>query len=175
MRLALAATLSPAYGIYSGYELCEHAALPGTEEYLDSEKYEIKVRDWDAPGNIKDYIARINRIRRDHPALHESRTLSFYASDDDNVLFYGKRSADGGDLVWVVVNLDPFEAHEARLELPHGRARAAAGRPPPGPRADHRSAAALARARALDPARPAQEPAAIFRVAVAKAFDDLGY
>ena len=94
--------------------------LPGTEEYLDSEKYEIKVRDWDAPGNIKDYVARINRIRREHPALARVPARSrFYASDDDNVLFYGKRSADGGDLVWVAVNLDPFEAHEARLELPH--------------------------------------------------------
>ena len=58
MRLALAATLSSVYGIYSGYELCENAAIPGTEEYLDSEKYEIKVRDWNAPGNIRDYVAR---------------------------------------------------------------------------------------------------------------------
>jgi len=118
LRLALAATLSSLYGIYSGYELCERAAIPGTEEYLDSEKYEIKVRDWEAPGNITEYIARINRIRRENPALQEYRNLEFYESDDDNILFYGKRSADGQNTVWVAVNLDPFEAHEARLHLP---------------------------------------------------------
>ncbi|MBI3455419.1 MAG: alpha-1,4-glucan--maltose-1-phosphate maltosyltransferase [Candidatus Rokubacteria bacterium] len=118
MRLCLAATLSSVYGICSGYELCENAALPGTEEYLDSEKYEIKVRDWDAPGNIKDYVARVNRIRRENPALQEYRTLRFYEADDDNILFYGKRSADGANTILVAVNLDPFEAHEARLRLP---------------------------------------------------------
>ena len=75
MRLALAATLSSVYGIYSGYELCENAAVPGTEEYLDSEKYEIKVRDWNAPGNIREYVTRLNRIRRENPALHEYRNL----------------------------------------------------------------------------------------------------
>jgi starch synthase (maltosyl-transferring) len=118
MRLVLAATLSSVYGIYSGYELCENAAIPGTEEYLDSEKYEIRVRDWDAPGNIKDYIARINRIRRENPALAEYRNLRFYEADDDNVLFYGKRGPEGADAVFVAVNLDPYEAHEARIHLP---------------------------------------------------------
>ena len=118
LRLALAATLSSLYGIYSGYELCEGAAIPGTEDYLDSEKYEIRVRDWDAPGHIKAYIARINRIRRENPALQEYRNLEFYECDDDNILFYGKRSADGQNTVWVAVNLDPFQAHEARLHLP---------------------------------------------------------
>ncbi len=118
LRLALAATLSSLYGIYSGYELCENAPVPGTEEYLDSEKYEIKVRDWDRPGHIKDYIARINQIRRENPALWEYRNLDFYESDDANVLFYGKRSPAGENVVWVAANLDPFEAHEARLRLP---------------------------------------------------------
>src|SRR5882724_3534942 len=118
LRLALAATLSSLYGIYSGYELVENTPIPGTEEYLDSEKYEIKVRDWEAPGNITEYIARINRIRRENPALQEYRNLEFYECDDDNILFYGKRSADGQNTVWVAVNLDPFQAHEARLHLP---------------------------------------------------------
>jgi len=118
MRLALATTLSSVYGIYSGYELCENAAIPGTEEYLNSEKYEIKVRDWDAPGNLKDYIARLNRIRRENPALQEYRNLRFYESDDDNILFYGKRSADGTNDVLVAVNLDPFEPHQAQVRLP---------------------------------------------------------
>ena len=118
MRLALAATLSSLYGIYSGYELCENAAVPGTEEYLDSEKYEIKVRDWNAPGNIKDYIARINTIRRENPALQDYRSLRFYESEDDNILWYGKRSADRSNAVFVAVNLDPFDVHEARVRLP---------------------------------------------------------
>jgi starch synthase (maltosyl-transferring) len=106
------------YGIYSGYELCEATAIPGTEEYLDSEKYEIRVRDWDAPGNIKTYVARLNRIRRENPALQESRNLQFYPSDDDSVLVYGKVSADGANTILVAVNLDPYEAHETRVSLP---------------------------------------------------------
>jgi starch synthase (maltosyl-transferring) len=118
MRLALAATTSSLYGMYSGYELCERAAIPGTEEYLDSEKYEIRVRDWDAPGNIKGYVARINAIRRANPALREYRNLELYPSDDDHVLCYGKRSGDGTNAVVVAVNLDPFAVHESRLELP---------------------------------------------------------
>ena len=68
MRLVLAATLSPSYGIYSGYELCENQAVPGTEDYLNSEKYEIRTRDWHAPGNISEFIARLNAIRRGNPA-----------------------------------------------------------------------------------------------------------
>ncbi len=118
MRVALAATLSPLYGIYSGYELCEGAAVPGTEEYLNSEKYEIRVRDWQAPGNIVDYISRLNQIRRAHPATQEPRALRFFEADSDHVLFYGRTSADGADCLWIAVNLDPFEAHEATLTLP---------------------------------------------------------
>ena len=177
MRLALAATLSPSYGIYSGYELCESAALPGTEEYQDSEKYEIKVRDWDAPGHIKDYIARINTIRRDNPALHEYRHLDFYPSDSDNIIFYGKRSPDGHNLIWIVVNLDPFEAHESTLHLPME----SLGLPADGRLQVHEL---ITDQRQLwrGPTHeirldPSQEPAAIFRVAAfpQKAFDDLGY
>jgi len=118
MRLVLAATLSSVYGIYSGYELCENTAIPGTEEYQDAEKYQITVRDWNAPGNLKEYIARINAIRRDNTALHEYRNLRFYPSDQDDVLWYGKRSFDGGNAVLVAVNLDPFEPHQAAVRLP---------------------------------------------------------
>jgi starch synthase (maltosyl-transferring) len=118
MRLVLAATLSSVYGIYSGYELCENAAIPGTEEYLDSEKYEIKHRDWNAPGNIRDYIARINLIRRENRALHEYRNLVFHESSDEHVLCYGKRSFDGGNTVLVAVNLDPFAARESEVRVP---------------------------------------------------------
>ncbi len=121
IRAVLAATLSSVYGIYSGYELCENAALPGREEYLDSEKYEIRVRDWDQPGNIKDLITALNRIRRDNAALHELRNLRFHEADDENVLFYSKVSFDGSNMVFVAVNLDPFETHEAVLEFPLDR------------------------------------------------------
>jgi starch synthase (maltosyl-transferring) len=118
MRLVLAATLSSLYGIYSGYELCENAALPGREEYADSEKYEIKVRDWNAAGNIKDEIATVNRIRRENPALHDWRNVRFYRADDPEVIFYGKRAGD--NVILVAVNLDPFAARDALLWLPTG-------------------------------------------------------
>ncbi len=118
LRAALGALLSSLWGVYSGFELCENAALPGTEEYLDSEKYEIRVRDWDAPGHIKDFIARLNRIRRENPALHEYRNLRFYGAESDHILFFGKATAKGDSVVLAAVNLDPFQAHEARLALP---------------------------------------------------------
>jgi len=117
-RLALAATLSPAYGIYSGFELCENAAVEGREEYLDSEKYEIKVRDWDAPGNIKDFITRVNHARRENPALQQFTNLRFLDLEDDQLLAYVKWTAGGGDRVIVVVNLDPLAAHEGTLHVP---------------------------------------------------------
>jgi starch synthase (maltosyl-transferring) len=117
-RLVLAATLSPVYGIYNGFELCEARAIPGTEEYLHSEKYEYKVWDWDRPGNIKDDITRLNRIRRDNPALQHLVNLRFYPADDDAVLFYGKSTEDGGNHVFVAVNLDPAATRVATLEFP---------------------------------------------------------
>ena len=117
-RLVLAATLSPAYGIYNGFELCENRAISGTEDYLHSEKYEYKVWDWDRPGHIKDEIAQVNRIRRDNPALHHLDNLRFYATDHPQVLFYGKASAEAANRVFIAVNLDPFAAHTAELEFP---------------------------------------------------------
>ena len=118
MRLALAATLSSVYGIYSGFELCEATPVPGREEYLNSEKYDYKVWDWERPGNIVDYVTAVNRIRREHPALHEYDSLRFFPSDDENVLCYGKATADRSDVVVVVVNVDPFGAHETTIHLP---------------------------------------------------------
>jgi starch synthase (maltosyl-transferring) len=118
IRLVLAATLSSLYGIYSGYELCENAGLPGREEYADSEKYEIRVRDWNAPGNIKAEIARINRIRRENPALHDWRNVAFYRADDDDVIFFGKRA--GNNVLFVAVNLDPHAARDPLLWFPTG-------------------------------------------------------
>jgi starch synthase (maltosyl-transferring) len=117
-RLVLAATLSSVYGIYSGYELCENTPVPGKEEYLNSEKYELKVWDWDRPGNISGYIGRVNEIRREHQALQEYDNLRFVDTTDENVLAYYKATVDLSDIVLVVVNLDPFHAHESVVWLP---------------------------------------------------------
>ncbi len=118
LRLVLAATLSSVYGIYNGFELCEARGFPGTEDYVDSEKYQYKVWDWDRPGNIKEYIATINRIRRENPALHLYKNLRFYEASDPNVLFYGKATPDLANVVLVAVNLDPHQTHESALRLP---------------------------------------------------------
>lgn len=120
IRLVLAATLAGVYGIYNGFELCEATAVPGTEEYLHSEKYEFKVWDWDRPGHIKDEIARVNRIRRDNAALHHLANLRFHDASDDHVLFYGKSTEDRANVILVAVNLDPFAVHESELHLPLG-------------------------------------------------------
>lgn len=117
VRLLLAATLSPAYGIYSGFELCENIPVrPGSEEYLNSEKYEIRVRDFNAPGNLNQDIARINQIRRDNRALQLLDNLSFEHCEHDEILFYHK-SAPGNDLL-IAVNLNPFEVCETMVHVP---------------------------------------------------------
>jgi len=118
MRIALAATLSSIYGMYNGFELCENKAIPGTEEYMNSEKYQYKVWDWERPGNIKDYIAKLNKIRRENSALHYYRNLKFYDSSDENVIFYGKTSYDEKNTVFIAVNLDPFNTHKSILSIP---------------------------------------------------------
>jgi len=117
-RVTLAATMSSSYGIYSGYELCEATPVPGREEYLNSEKYEYKVWDWDRPGNIIPFITRLNEIRREHLALQEYENLRFHPADDDNILCYGKSTDSGDDNVLVIVNLDPFEAHTSTVTIP---------------------------------------------------------
>ena len=117
-RAVLAATLNSTYGIYNGFELCENEAVPNKEEYLNSEKYQYKVWDWDRPGNIRDWITRLNEIRRSNPALQEYNNLEFYSSTDDNVLVYGKAAADRSNIVLCAVNLDPHHPHETHFELP---------------------------------------------------------
>ena len=118
IRAVLAATLSSVYGIYSGFELCENAALPGREEYLDSEKYQWKDRDWDAPGNIKEWITRLNRIRAENRALHLYDNLRFYRADNDSILFYGKMTAAKDNMILVVVNLDPHRSQNSYIYVP---------------------------------------------------------
>jgi starch synthase (maltosyl-transferring) len=116
IRAALASTLSGLWGLYSGFELCEGTPLPGKEEYLDSEKYELKPRDWTAPGNIVAEITRLNHIRRANPALHTHLGVRFYAADNERVLYYGKRAGD--NFVLVAVSLDPQAAQDVHLEAP---------------------------------------------------------
>ncbi|WP_200262199.1 alpha-1,4-glucan--maltose-1-phosphate maltosyltransferase [Streptomyces sp. HSG2] len=141
VRAVLAATLSPSWGIYSGFELCENIpAGPDSEEYLDSEKYRLVARDWEAARregrDIVDLIARLNALRRAHPALRHLRNLRFHHTDNDRIIAYSKRRGD--DTVLVVVNLDPHHAQEATLalDLP------ALGLPHPHPQPGHREAGA---------------------------------
>jgi starch synthase (maltosyl-transferring) len=118
IRLVLAGTLSPAYGIYNGFELCENRALPGREEYIHSEKYEYKVWDWDRPGNIKRDIQILNRFRQENPALHQLHNLRFLDCADPNILAYAKATPDRTNIVIVMVNLDPHGLHAGEVILP---------------------------------------------------------
>jgi starch synthase (maltosyl-transferring) len=125
IRAVLAAMLSPSWGIYSGYELTEGIPVrPGSEEYLDSEKYAYRPRDWEeaqhGPRGIAPYIARLNAIRKAHPALHWLRNLRFHHVDQPELICFSKRSARAEDTVLVVVNLDPHQPREATvwLDLP---------------------------------------------------------
>jgi starch synthase (maltosyl-transferring) len=103
--------LSSNYGILNGFELIEHEPIPGREEYINSEKYELKVRDWNAPGNIKDYIARLNRWRRENPALLQTSDLRFVTIDDDEVTGFVKESVDRKNAVAVAVAISGRRAH----------------------------------------------------------------
>jgi starch synthase (maltosyl-transferring) len=126
-RTVLAMTLSSVYGIYSGWELCENARLGDREEYLDSERFEIRVRDWDAAGNIKPLITTLNRLRREHAALQGYDNLRFEAVTGERTLFYRKALGAGavdplsgeparwGDAVYVAINVDPANAERAIL------------------------------------------------------------
>jgi starch synthase (maltosyl-transferring) len=136
-RLLLAATLGASYGMYSGFELCEARAVPGTEEYADSEKYQYRKWDWDRPGNIKELIARVNQIRRRHLALQSNDTLRFHATDNPHLVAYSKSPAetapglldpdvDDGMLL-MIVNLDPHHTQQGFVEVPIDRIAAAAG------------------------------------------------
>ena len=122
LRAALAATLAPTWGVYSGYELFEAEALrPGAEEYLHSEKFELRPRDYAAAlaegRSLEPWITRLNEIRRAHPALQQMRTLHFHHVDHDALLVWSKQDPETGDLVVVVLSLDPHEAREGTVFL----------------------------------------------------------
>ncbi|ACM19578.1 alpha-amylase-related protein, DUF3416-containing [Geotalea daltonii FRC-32] len=130
IRLVLAATLSSSYGIYGPvFELGVNDALPGKEEYLDAEKYEIRNWDRNAPGNLKELITTINRIRRENRAFHSTYNVTFYETDNDNLIFYSKVSRDGGNIILVVVNLDPTRVQGGRLHVPLEQLGIAPGHP----------------------------------------------
>ena len=118
IRAALATTLSGLWGLYSGFELCESAALPGSEEYLDAEKYELRHRDWTAPGNIVAEITRLNHLRREHPALQSHLYYRAVPSDNGRILVYAKQVPGDDSLIVVAVSLDPHAAQEGHFELP---------------------------------------------------------
>jgi len=120
IRLVLAATLQASYGIYGPpFEHCIGTPLrPGSEEYLDSEKYQITHWDLEAQWSLRDYIARINQIRRDNPALHANRNLRFFECDNESMIVYGKSTAGHANLIVVVVNLDPFHTRSGWVRLP---------------------------------------------------------
>lgn len=118
IRFILAATLSPSYGMLNGYELCENDGIPGREEFNNSEKYEIRTRDWNAEGNIKDVVAAINWIRGENYALQEYENLRFYTSENDNIIFYGKMTEDRSNMIFVALSLDPYHGQEGRIWFP---------------------------------------------------------
>jgi starch synthase (maltosyl-transferring) len=119
IRLVLAGTLSPLYGMYSGYELCENVPVrPGTEEPLHSEKYEIVQRRWETTGHIGAEIMRLNRIRRENPALQRFTNLEFLPSENDQILWYRKHVP--GNELFIAVNLDPHRAQQTMVHVPLG-------------------------------------------------------
>jgi len=118
IRAILAGTLSPTYGIYSGFEFCENSPIPGKEEYINSEKYQITTRDWMQDYNIKDTIRRVNEIRRENPALQQLANLHFLPADNDNIVFFLKIDDDMSNIIMVAVNVDPYNTHACTVRVP---------------------------------------------------------
>ncbi len=118
IRATLAATLSTVYGICAGFELCENAALPGREEYALSEKYQYKQRDWNAPGNIKDWITQLNKIRQANRAMHLYDNLRFHLSENEQILFYSKMTPARDNVLLIAVNLDPHHLQSGFVHVP---------------------------------------------------------
>jgi len=119
VRLILAATLAANYGIYSGFELCEHVPVrKGSEEYLDSEKYQIKPRDWNQADNLRELIARVNEIRHTHRALQQNATLAFHNSDNPQFLWFSKSVPERPERVFVAVNTDPHWTQHGWVQMP---------------------------------------------------------
>ena len=118
IRALLAAMTSPVYGIYSGFELCENTPVPGKEEYLDSEKYQFKGRDWNAPGNIKDYITKLNAIRAGNRALRGFDNLRLHTAENDQILCFSKSTPALDNIVFIAATLDPRSNQSAFVHVP---------------------------------------------------------
>ncbi|MFW6054653.1 MAG: alpha-1,4-glucan--maltose-1-phosphate maltosyltransferase, partial [Thermodesulfobacteriota bacterium] len=130
IRLALAATLSSNYGIYGpAFELCVADPVPGKEEYLNSEKYEIKDWKWDQAGNLKDFITRMNHIRQENPALQATNNLEFQECDNPNILVYSKYDEETSNYLLIAVNLDPFHNQAGWIRVPLEQLGIAEGKP----------------------------------------------
>jgi starch synthase (maltosyl-transferring) len=122
IRAVLAALMSPSWGVYSGYELFEHLPVrEGSEEYLDSEKYQLRPRDYEGAiregRSLAPYLAHLNRLRNAHPALQQLRNLRFHHIDNESLLAFSKRDDETGDTVLVVVTLDPYSPQEGTTSL----------------------------------------------------------
>ena len=119
IRAVLASLLSPSWGVYAGYELYERTPRPGSGEYANNEKYQLRPRDWEgaeaAGASLAPFLARLNAIRRAHPALHRLRNLRFHESDNDAILCWSKRDEDTGDVVLVACSFDPLHEQWANL------------------------------------------------------------
>ena len=115
IRAILAATMSPSWGVYSGFELFEHAPVPGREEYLNSEKYEYRPRDYNREPNLNQLFTILNTARRQHPALQRLRTIHFHPTTNEKIIAYSK--TDGDDRVIVVVSLDPYSGQQGEVHL----------------------------------------------------------
>ena len=156
IRAVLAATLSSLWGMYSGFELCESVALPGREEYLDSEKYEIRVRDYEAPGNIIDEITRLNRIRKSNPELQSRTGLTFCPAHNDQVLVYARGLPERRELILVAVTLDPFRPQDVYVRAAVRAARASHRWHGDGARSPARQPVLMDRGATTSPARPSR-------------------
>ena len=118
IRAALASTLSGLWGMYSGFEICEHEPIPGREEYKDSEKYEIKSRNWSSAGNIISEVSALNAVRKREPALQSHLNIKFYNAFNDQIIYYAKAAANRSDRILVMVSLDPYHPQSCSFEIP---------------------------------------------------------
>jgi starch synthase (maltosyl-transferring) len=122
VRLVVAAMLAASYGIYSGFELCENVPVKhGSEEYLDSEKYQIKPREWNQADSLRELIARVNHIRRDHAALQQNATLTFYNTDNPYFIWFSKSvpgRSERSERVFVIANTDPHWTQQGWVQMP---------------------------------------------------------
>jgi starch synthase (maltosyl-transferring) len=122
IRLILAATLGASYGVYGpSYEEFLHAPRPGSEDYIDSEKFEIRHWNWQRTNVFRELIGRVNQIRRENEALQFDHRLDFHGTDNEQILFYSKTNEDQSNIVLVIINLDPYHTQNGYVRMPLGQ------------------------------------------------------